>query len=290
LPDPFDSQWLEPLLDLALKEDLGPGDLTTESVLPPGARARAVFVAEVSGVLAGLPILPLLFARLDPKITVNFHQAEGASLSPGDAIAEITGPAAPILSGERLALNFLQRLSGIATLTRRFVNAVDPRPAKILDTRKTTPGWRRLEKYAVRVGGGQNHRLGLYDQVLLKENHLQFLGGGPAAVGAAVRQARAAVPPPTRVEVEVETQEEFLAAVDAGADIIMLDNMSPDEMRACVGSLVDRSPRPIIEASGGVTLENVAEIAATGVDWISVGALTHSAPALDLSLRCERLE
>ena len=290
MPDPFDPQWLEPLLDLALKEDLGPGDLTTEAVAPPGARMHGTFVAQASGVLAGGPVLLPLFARLDPGITLKLHREEGSVLSEGDRIAEIAGPAAPILSGERPALNFLQRLSGIATTARRFVEAVGSRPARILDTRKTTPGWRQLEKYAVRVGGGQNHRFGLYDQVLIKENHLQFLGGGPEAVRAAVRQARAAVPSTTRVEVEVETEEEFLAAVKAGADIIMLDDMSRDEMRACAGALVGRSPRPIIEASGGVTLDNVAEIADAGVDWISVGALTHSAPALDISLRAERVE
>jgi len=277
------TEWL---IDAALREDVGAGDLTSQAVVAPGALARGTFVAREAGVLAGGPLLAPLFQRIDPVVRVDLLSRDGDALSAGDAAARVAGPAAAVLSGERTALNFLQRLSGIATMTRRFVDLAAPHGAKILDTRKTLPGWRALEKYAVAAGGGQNHRMGLYDQVMIKDNHLliaETRWPGEAIVRA-VAAARATSPPGTRIEVEADTLDQVQQALDAGADIILLDNMPDDQMRQAVALAAGREPRPILEASGGVTGERVAAIAATGVDWISVGALTHSAPALDIAL------
>jgi len=277
---------VEGLLEAALAEDIGPGDLTSAAVIPREALARGAFVAREAGVLAGGPLLGPLFRRLDRAVETTLLKDDGDALAQGDAIAAVSGPARAILAGERVALNILQRLCGIATMTRRFVQRAAPHGAKILDTRKTTPGWRFLEKYAVRAGGGTNHRMGLYDQVLIKDNHLlvaeQRWPG--RAVAGAIAAARAAAPEGIRIEVEADTLEQVRQAIEAGADIILLDNMTDGQMRQAVALARTREPRPILEASGGVTEARLEAIAATGVDWISVGALTHSVRALDIAL------
>jgi nicotinate-nucleotide pyrophosphorylase (carboxylating) len=262
----------------ALDEDRACDDVTTSSVVPADLRASAVLVARSPGVIAGLPLVEAVFGLLDPSVTCRALEPDGARVSANHAVLEIEGAARAMLSGERVALNFIQRLSGIATLTARFVDAVSGTNAKILDTRKTTPGLRVLERYAVRCGGGTNHRADLAAAVLIKDNHLSAIGGD---VALAVRRARAAAPSGIQVEVECDHRDQVATALATGADVIMLDNMSCDEMRACV-ELV--SGAAIVEASGGITIENVRVVAETGVDWISVGALTHSAPSLDLAL------
>jgi nicotinate-nucleotide pyrophosphorylase (carboxylating) len=262
----------------ALDEDRACDDVTTSSVVPADLRASAVLVARSPGVIAGLPLVEAVFGLLDPSVTCRALEPDGARVSANHAVLEIEGAARAMLSGERVALNFIQRLSGIATLTARFVDAVSGTNAKILDTRKTTPGLRVLERYAVRCGGGTNHRADLAAAVLIKDNHLSAIGGD---VALAVRRARAAAPSGIQVEVECDHRDQVATALAIGADVIMLDNMSCDEMRACV-ELV--SGAAIVEASGGITIENVRAVAETGVDWISIGALTHSAPSLDLAL------
>jgi nicotinate-nucleotide pyrophosphorylase (carboxylating) len=269
------------LIDRALAEDLGAGDVTTAAVVPEGARARARIEQRAPGVLSALGVAEQVFLRLDPALDWRAHAREGEWREPGVA-AEVTGAAAPILAGERVALNLLGRLSGIATLTARYVRAVEGTGVRILDTRKTTPGLRELEKAAVAAGGGVNHRLGLFDAVLVKENH-SALGGG---VGEATRRALERAPEGIPVEVECATLAEVEEALGAGAPRILLDNMEPGELRRAVGLVGGRAT---LEASGGVTLETVREIAETGVDVISVGALTHSAPALDVGLVLEPL-
>ncbi len=266
----------KPLIDRALAEDIGPGDVTTQAIVPPEARGQGEIVAKAHGVICGLPVAAAVFRAVDGSITFTPMVREGEPVGPGDVVAEVVGPLRGILIAERTALNFLTRLSGIATLTAAFVEAVAPYRAVILDTRKTTPGWRHLEKYAVRCGGGRNHRMGLYDMVLIKDNHIAACG----SIAEAVRRVRAAgveVP----VEVEVRNLEELREALELGVDRILLDNFPVEDIAAAVRIAGGRVP---LEASGGVTLDNVTEIAATGVDYISVGALTHSAPALDLSL------
>jgi nicotinate-nucleotide pyrophosphorylase (carboxylating) len=276
---PFDLPAVTDLLRAAFAEDVGRGDLTTEAAVPRGLRARAEIVAKQEGVLAGLPLLPRLFALVGSGETlVELHLADGVEFEEGAVLAALSGPVEDLLAGERVALNLLQRLSGIATLARRFVHAVAGTKARIVDTRKTTPGLRLLEKYAVRVGGGQNHRFGLDDGILIKDNHLAAAGG----VTAAVTRARKRVPHTLRIEVECTTLAEVEEAIAAGADAILLDNMRPEESRAAVAAVAGRA---LVEASGGVTLETVRAVAETGVDLISVGALTHSAPAVDLSMR-----
>ena len=286
---PLDTERVGWLLDAAIAEDVGSGDLTSLAVVPPDAVAAGIFVARTAGVLAGGPLLGPLFHRLDPAVEIRLLKQDGEPLSKGDAIATVRGPARAVLSGERVALNFLQRLSGIATMTRRFAEKAAPHGAKILDTRKTTPGWRHLEKYAVLAGGGTNHRIGLYDQVLIKDNHLllaerRWPGRG---VAGAIEAARATSPPGTRIEVEADTLGQVREAIAAGADIILLDNMTDGQMREAVALVRGHERRPLLEASGGVTEARVEAIARTGVDWISVGALTHSAPALDIALDFE---
>ena len=264
------------VIAIALEEDLGSGDLTTAAVVSPDATARATIEQRAPGVPAGLAVAEAVFQRLDPSVTFTVLAQDGGWREPGPLV-ELSGPAAAILSGERVALNFLGRLSGVATLTARFVQAVEGTGARILDTRKTTPGLRALEKKAVRAGGGTNHRRGLYDAVLVKENHSALAGG----VGEATRRALAGAPASVTVEVECASLAEVEEALAAGAGRILLDNMDPAGLRRAV-DLVDG--RAELEASGGVTLDNVRTVAESGVDWISVGALTHSAPALDLSL------
>lgn len=265
----------------ALAEDVGIGDVTTLACVPPEATARAVLRARESMVLAGLAFARLAFHELDPNLKLQTRAEDGQRLAPGDVALEISGAARAILTAERVALNFIQRLSGVATLTARFVAAVAGTKARILDTRKTTPGWRRFEKYAVACGDGTNHRTGLYDLVLIKDNHLAALAGAsPNPIAAAVQRARQAWPQ-LKVEVEADTLEQVDQAAEAGADFILLDNMSPDQLREAVRRVRGRSQT---EASGGIRLETLRAVAETGVDFISVGAITHSAPAVDLGL------
>ena len=269
------------LIDRALAEDLGEGDLTTRAVVPEGARARARINQKEPGVIAGLRIARSVFERIDPELAFVDHCPEGRWREAG-AIAEVEGAAPSILGAERVALNFLGRLSGVATLTARYVRAVEGTGARILDTRKTTPGLRTLEKEAVRAGGGISHRSGLYDAILVKENHAALAGG----VGEAARLALERAPEGVTVQVECATLAEVEEAVTAGVPRILLDNMGPADMREAVAMAAGRAE---LEASGGITLDNVRTVAETGVDLISVGALTHSAPALDVSLLLEPL-
>jgi len=271
------------LVELALAEDLdGAGDCTSTALIPAGQPGRAAFVARTAGVAAGLPAAALVCTAVDAELAFTPAVADGTRLDRGVVLATVAGPLHSILVAERTALNFLQRLSGVASLTRRYVDAVAGTRAAVLDTRKTTPGWRLLEKYAVRMGGGTNHRVGLYDGVLIKDNHLAGLNGDVrrAVELARVSPCSAGVP----VEVEVDTLEQLEHALAARADIVLLDNMSPDVMRAAVGRRDSVSPGTKLEASGGINLDTIAAVAATGVDRISVGALTHSAPALDIAL------
>jgi nicotinate-nucleotide pyrophosphorylase (carboxylating) len=265
------------LIDQALAEDVGDGDVTTRLLVPAEARGRAVLTQKAAGVLAGLRVAEAVFHRVDPSLRWHAHAPEGEWGEPGVRVAEVAGASRSILTAERVALNFLQRLSGIATLTARYVAAVDGTGASILDTRKTTPGLRVLEKQAVAAGGGVNHRFGLYDAILVKENHAALAGG----VGEATRLALARAPGGVTVEVECATLAEVQAAVAAGVARILLDNMAPAELREAVELAGGRAE---LEASGGITLDTVRAVAETGVDYISVGALTHSAPALDVSL------
>ena len=265
----------------ALEEDGAFNDITTIATVLSERRARASLVARQDGTLSGVPFALETFRLLDPKTSMRVDAEDGSRVKKGDTIIFISGHARSMLSAERVALNFMQRLSGIATLTARYVDAVKGTRAKILDTRKTTPGWRLLEKYAVRAGGGTNHRLNLSAAVLIKDNHLAAVDGD---VGLAVRRARDLAPAGTKIEVECDRIEQVGAAVESGADIIMFDNMSPDVMARCVDLVGGRATT---EAAGGVNLETVRAIAQAGVDWISVGALTHSAPALDLALDFE---
>jgi nicotinate-nucleotide pyrophosphorylase (carboxylating) len=268
---------LNQLIDRCLAEDTGTGDLTTDSIVPPDLKAVGYIKAKQNGVVAGLPVARAVFRRLDPELEFLPRVAEGARVTPGEVLVQLNGRARTILTGERLALNFLQRLSGIATLTSRLVELVRDYPVRIVDTRKTTPGLRLLEKYAVRVGGGHNHRLGLFDAVLIKDNHIRVAGG----IRTAVERARKAVPHTAKIEVEVEDLDGVAEALEAGADIIMLDNMDPKTMSAAVQMV---NGRALVEASGGISAANIQAVAASGVDIISVGALTHSVTALDISL------
>jgi nicotinate-nucleotide pyrophosphorylase (carboxylating) len=271
---------LQEIVARALDEDVGERDVTTAATVPPGARGRALITQKGPGVLYGLEAAEQTFRALEPSIGLERLASEGEWREPGPVLA-IEGAAAAILTAERTALNFLQRLSGIATLTARYVKAVEGTGARILDTRKTTPGLRSLEKAAVAAGGARNHRAGLYDAVLIKENHAALAGG----VGEAVHKAREQAPG-LALEVEARTLEEVDEALQARAPMILLDNMSVDQLRRAVALVAGRAE---LEASGGVTLETIREIASTGVQFISVGALTHSAPALDLSLILEPL-
>jgi nicotinate-nucleotide pyrophosphorylase (carboxylating) len=264
------------IIRLALAEDIGRGDITTEATVPANTQARAEIVQKAEGVVCGLPVVKAVFAALDSRVRVEACAEEG-SWGERRVVACMEGPARAILTGERTALNFLQRLSGVATMSRRARQAVEGTGATVLDTRKTTPGHRAIEKYAVRVGGCRNHRAGLDDAVLIKDNHIRAAGG----IKAAVQAARGRIGPAQFVEVEVTNRVELDEALTAGADLILLDNHTPDELRAAVQHTAGRAK---LEASGGITLNNLAEIARTGVDYISLGALTHSAPAIDFSL------
>jgi nicotinate-nucleotide pyrophosphorylase (carboxylating) len=266
---------------LALREDIGSGDLTSLSVIPASAQIEGRFELREAGVVCGLPVIREVFAQIDPAIEVEFAVAEGSRVEAGTLIATVRGPARGILSGERVALNLAQRMSGTATATARYVDAIKGTKARILDTRKTTPGLRAFEKYAVRVGGGTNHRFALYDGVMLKDNHLALLAGQGIGLAEAIQRAQAAVGPMVRVEVEVENIADAIVAAEAGASMILLDNMSPADMAEVVRAL---NGRALLEASGGITLNTVRAAAESGVDFISVGALTHAARALDIGL------
>ncbi len=273
------SAW-RPLLELALAEDLGAGDVTSRLVIPPEARARARVEARGELVVCGLPVARSVFEAVDADLRLETGAEEGEAVRPGRAMLRVEGSTRSILAAERTALNFLGRMCGVASLTRRFVEAVAGSGARIVDTRKTLPGWRALDKYATAVGGAQNHRMGLYDGILLKDNHRAAAGG----VGAAVKAAREGAPAHLRIQVEVESLEDAVAAVEAGADSLLLDNCSPPQLRRIAERL---QGDVVLEASGGVTLADVREVAATGVQRVSVGALTHSAPAADVALELE---
>ena len=299
----LDKQKIEKLIDLAIDEDLGNGDITTNSIIPDDIVIKCDFIVNESGVVAGLPIVDHIFGKFGSKICFNSIANDGDQVLPGDLLASVRGDAKLILSHERISLNFLQRLSGIATLTSKYVKQVEKFGIKIVDTRKTTPGWRYIEKYAVRVGGGENHRFGLFDQVLIKDNHLgilrqhQFqnkmdnsgLKNENGLVVKTVNSVRKQIPSNVEIEVEVEMVENVNEALESGADIVMLDNMSPDMISVALQIIKDwvgkdDKKRPIIEISGGVTFDNIEGVAQKGVDRIAIGAITHSAKALDIAL------
>lgn len=275
----LDARAVETLIELALQEDLGAGDWTTDSLIPPHHQSRGAILAQAKGILCGVEIAKWVFQRLDSAMRFADALTDGARLAPDVRVLTIEGNTRALLKAERTALNFLQHLSGIATRTRQFVDAVAGTGAQIVDTRKTTPALRLLEKYAVRVGGGRNHRVGLYDGILIKDNHLAALGGD---IAEAVRRARQHAHHLLAVEVECTTLEQVKQAVAAGADGILLDNMPLETLREAVRLAKGRVR--FLEASGGITLENVRAIAETGVDFISVGAITHSAPILPMHL------
>jgi nicotinate-nucleotide pyrophosphorylase (carboxylating) len=277
VPVELDLKTLDSIVAVALREDLGFGDITTQAVVSPNTRARGEFVAKQEFVLAGWPVVVRTFHHISEKIVLESSSRDGDLVAEGNIFANVAGPASGLLSGERVALNFLQRLSGIATFTRQFVEAVAGTGTAILDTRKTTPGLRALEKYAVRMGGGRNHRFGLSDGVLIKENHITAAGG----VAEAIRRGRAAIDHLKKIEIEVATLDELNQALDAGADAILLDNMTSAQVNEAVQRTHGRVP---LEVSGGVHLGNVRDYAEAGVDFISVGALTHSFKSADISL------
>ena len=274
----FNNPQVEQIITLALNEDIGTGDITTLSTIPADKTALGRFVAKEDMIICGIDLAAHIFARVDLSIELKANFKDGDAVKKGDVIATVSGNAQNVLTGERTALNFMQRLTGIATRTHASVAEVAGTNAKITDTRKTTPGLRVLEKYAVRVGGGTNHRFNLADGVLIKDNHIAVSGG----IKNAVKNARAVIPHTLKIEVEVETKEQLAEALDAGADIIMLDNMSNDLMRECVGIVAGRA---LVEASGNMGEKSLREVAETGVDIISIGALTHTVKAADISLK-----
>lgn len=270
----------------ALEEDRAADDVTTAALVPAGQQGTAVLIAKESGVLAGLPVALAAFTEVDGSLAWVQHLEDSAGVSPGDHVASVTGSLASILRGERVALNFVTHLSGVATAAHEVVRALEGTGCRLRDTRKTLPGLRALEKYAVRMGGGTNHRMDLADGFLVKDNHIAALRARELGIGDAVELARKAQPG-MRIEVEVTTPEEAREALAAGADEVLLDNMPPTEMREVVQMAAAHDPRPALEASGGITLANARAVAETGVDYISMGAITHSANALDMSLEVE---
>ena len=281
----FDPLFDADLVRRALAEDIGRGDVTTQATIAPGTMSSARFVARQAGVVAGLPIAALTFALLDPAVQFETLTPDGSSVAAGETLARVTGDAAALLTGERTALNFLGRLSGIATLAAQCVAEVAGTRARVVDTRKTTPGLRLLEKYAVRMGGASNHRAGLDDGILIKDNHIAAAGG----LTLAVQRARAHASHLLKIEVECDREEQVREAIAAGADAILLDNMTPDQLRHAVALIRERAPAITIEASGNIGADpaKLAAVAATGVDLISLGALTHSAPNFDVALDFE---
>ncbi|NLS76298.1 MAG: carboxylating nicotinate-nucleotide diphosphorylase [Chloroflexi bacterium] len=276
-PVPLPESEIERVVRRALREDLGSGDVTTNWIIPADQTSQAIIIAKAEGVIAGLEVARAVFRLVDPRITFEPVVGDGAAVKPRDLVARLAGPTRGLLSGERVALNFMQRLSGTASMARAYSQAIAGTRAVVLDTRKTTPGLRLLEKYAVRMGGGQNHRIGLYDMVLIKDNHIQAAGSITAAVQRVKAKNRKRLP----IEVEVRTLPELEEALGLGVDRILLDNMDCAQMRQAVEVAAGRTP---LEASGNVTLQNIRQVAETGVDYISSGALTHSVKALDLSL------
>lgn len=272
------SPQIERLIRDALDEDIGAGDLATMATIPADSQGKGLFRAKKDGVVAGLVLLERIFYFIDPKVAVRFLAKDGNQVREGTVVAEAEGPVRALLLAERTALNFLQRLSGTATLTRKYVDAVKDFPCKVLDTRKTTPGLRTLEKYAVRMGGGTNHRIGLYDAALVKDNHIEATG----SIAEAVKAVRLHAPFMAKVEVEAGNLRQVQEAIDAGADVIMLDNMTLAQMTEAVRLIKKRA---WVEASGGITLETIRRVAETGVDFISSGALTHSAPVVDFNMK-----
>ncbi len=266
------------LIDLALMEDIGSGDITTESVIDPNAMGQGEIIAKEAGVIAGLHIAETVFQKLDPEVRITFDIREGDTVTPSSRLLTLSGKLQGLLMGERTALNFLQRLSGIATQAQSYVAALGKTAVRLVDTRKTTPGWRVLEKYAVRIGGAQNHRMGLYDGVLIKDNHIAACG----SIEKAVLKTRQRISHLVKIEVETSNFVEVEEAIKAGADVIMLDNMDLDQIKKAVALI---NHRALVEVSGNVTRERLGPLAATGIDMISVGALTHSAQSLDLSMR-----
>jgi nicotinate-nucleotide pyrophosphorylase (carboxylating) len=279
-----DNEQIDSIIDLALAEDLGYGDITSETLIPPELQGSAYIMAKAAGVLAGGEVVRMIFSKVDLTLKTELPIADGAIIKPGDVVCAVSGGVVSILKGERVALNFLSRLSGIATYTAHFVAETKGLRARIFDTRKTTPGLRQLEKYAVHLGGGQSHRLHLGSAILIKDNHLTALRSLGMSLKDIVAKAKQKAPKGLVVEVEVSTLDEALAAAEGGADVIMLDNMSPDEIRRVKGLIPGHIKT---EASGSITLENVRRVARAGVDIISIGALTHSAPTLDFSLELE---
>lgn len=267
---------LNDLITRALQEDIGHQDITTANLVSPSLKAKGIFLVKTSGILAGLEVSRAVFGLLDPDIVFTALKSDGEKLEPGDRIAIVEGAAATLLTGERTALNFMQRLSGIASKTYHMAEIIKPYKAQLVDTRKTTPGLRFLEKYAVKIGGGRNHRLGLFDGVIIKDNHIMAAGG----IIPAVKKVRSLIPLTVKIEVEVENLEQLKEALEAGADIIMLDNMDTDTMRRAV---LITNGKALLEASGGINENTIAAVAQTGVDFISSGALTHSAVSLDIS-------
>jgi nicotinate-nucleotide pyrophosphorylase (carboxylating) len=282
-PHPSEKQ-IDNIIDFALAEDISHGDLTSQTLIPPELQGKASLLAKAEGIAAGVEIARRVFNKVDPSLKIEALIYDGAKVKPGDIIATVSGRVISILKAERTALNFLQRLSGIATLTAQYTAKIQGFATSLLDTRKTTPGLRLLEKYAVRMGGGKNHRLHLGDLILIKDNHLTALRALSMSLKDIVAKAKQNAPQGIKVEVEVNTIQEAREAVEGGADIIMLDNMSPDEMRQVVSLVPDYVKT---EASGSITLDNVQAAAMAGVDFISIGALTHSAKALDISLELE---
>jgi len=267
---------VEQLVRLALSEDIGYRDITTENLIGPDLRSMGVFYAKQEGIVCGIDVAERVFSILDPTISFNILKEDGDLIREGEEVARITGPTRTLLTGERVALNFLQHMSGIATKTNDLVDRIRHFPVKVVDTRKTTPGLRALEKYAVRIGGGSNHRFGLFDGVLIKDNHIRAAGGITEAIQVLQRR----ISHLSKIEVEVENLEQLREALSAGADVVLLDNMEPDMMREAVKI---NAGRAILEASGGITQDTLVEVAKTGVDLISIGGLTHSANALDIS-------
>jgi len=268
------------LIDIALMDDVGDGDITTNTIVPAAIRRKAKMVAKEDGVVAGLPVAEMVFRKLDPDLCWNELVSEGDKVKKGDVLVQFEGTYRALLTGERTALNFLQRLSGIATMSARYADMVKDFQTVILDTRKTLPGFNKLDKYAVKTGGASNHRLGLHDMAMIKDNHIEVAGG----ITAAVKAVRSSIEEGIKIEVETTTLAQVQEAIDAGADIIMLDNMDNETMRKGVILIAGRAK---VEASGNITLERLREVAATGVDFISIGALTHSVSALDISQRIE---
>ncbi len=286
----WDSRAIADLIRLALEEDIGPGDATSLALIPEGAPARARIMAKQRLVCAGLPVVERVFRQLDPSARFAVERKEGEQTEPGTTLARIEGRARAILSAERTALNFLGRLCGIATATRRFAEALAGTRAKIRDTRKTTPLLRTLEKYAVRAGGGANHRFGLYDAMLIKENHVAIAGGVREALARAREYAaRSTGAGPLPIQIEVRNESELREALSAGAEAVLLDNQTPQEAARLVSLASQLRPSCVVELSGGITLENARAYAETGADFLSSGALTHSAPAADVSLLVESM-